>query len=860
MKRQNPANIRNAQLKTDMTLKRAEELIKTDQKGKLVAFSSLHEIILVTNKKTKQPWSEAIEQITLRFIELCVELKKSVDAKAALTQYRNLCTASNMDNFITSMDYIVDLSEKDVKNSSPGEAAEAASKFLWETYRFLLDLSRNNPKLETKYEVIAGKAFDFCLTNKKKQEFRKLCEAMRMHPQVVNRESTSFLQLTTKFKQLNVACELELWQDAYRSVEDVNNALSLYEKVPETSFMISYYENMTKIFWVSKNHLFHAFSLYKLYLLKKKTMTDAAKRSVCTTLLLAILSIPLITDDEDYIAKEKLIKLASLLGSTCPPTRSSLLEEFEAKNLVRFVEKEVLHAHTSLKSFNPLELCSEMNVTFEYLAKNDKEVFVAPLQEITVTRLIQTLSQAYSSIRIDFIAKLVPFMNIFEIERILATQNAWNAQIDHVQGTISFGSCQNTNLKDQLVLFAAKISKAYALLTPTVATVKPEEIAKAIEEERNLILKRRLFMERKKKWEEEQDKIKEKLKQEKQSAARELRAKEEEERAKKELEKREEMRKKQEEEKNRDVEMLKELKKLMEVGSSSKSKKAKKINEAELKGKKLEEVLRELKEELERDAVAKERRLLEETKNLDYLERAKREIELPRIDKTFNVTKQKEIEEYAKYLEESKVAHEQKIVKDKAEHDRLERMKAGKERFLGSVMEKRKEQFEAAKIDYVKRMAEAKKKWEDRRAQLQKEVEARKKEDEEKKKIAEEKEKQKKEDAERLKKAGEIQRQKEEEIERKLREKSGAKPEEPKKPSRWGNVDDKPSESSGTSSRWGSSTQSQSQSQSTSSTGSSRWSNKPVEEKKEEVKKDGGSRWSSSKPEEKKEGGSSGRW
>jgi len=54
-------------------------------------------------------------------------------------------------------------------------------KFLWETYRSVLDILRNNSRLEALYAMTAAKAFQFCLTYKRTTEFRRLCDILRNH-------------------------------------------------------------------------------------------------------------------------------------------------------------------------------------------------------------------------------------------------------------------------------------------------------------------------------------------------------------------------------------------------------------------------------------------------------------------------------------------------------------------------------------------------------------------------------------------------------------------------------------------------------------------------------------------------------
>jgi translation initiation factor 3 subunit A len=54
-------------------------------------------------------------------------------------------------------------------------------RFLWESYRSVLEILRTNPKLEALYAMTAVKAFGFCLTYKRNAEFRRLCDILRQH-------------------------------------------------------------------------------------------------------------------------------------------------------------------------------------------------------------------------------------------------------------------------------------------------------------------------------------------------------------------------------------------------------------------------------------------------------------------------------------------------------------------------------------------------------------------------------------------------------------------------------------------------------------------------------------------------------
>jgi hypothetical protein len=84
--------------------------------------------------------------------------------------------------------------------------------------------------------MTAHRAFQFCLQYKRTTEFRRLCEILRNHlmnlnkyrdqrdrPDLTQPESLQ-LYLETRFEQLKVATELELWQVIFFLGCDVNSA------------------------------------------------------------------------------------------------------------------------------------------------------------------------------------------------------------------------------------------------------------------------------------------------------------------------------------------------------------------------------------------------------------------------------------------------------------------------------------------------------------------------------------------------------------------------------------------------------------------------------------------------------------
>ena len=247
-------------------------------------------------------------------------------------------------------------------------------KFLWESYRTSLETLKNNARLEAIYQVrfsfhfflanfsqlllqqIAQQAFKFCLKHQRKVEFRRLCETLRLHlsnvakyshqQHSINLSDPDTLQhhLDTRFAQLNTSVELELWQEAFRSVEDVHNLLTMAKKAPRPAMMANYYEKLTKIFLMSGNALYHAAAWSRYYSIVTSIggKTDEEMGRLAAQVLVSALAVPvgLQTEEPDEL-KGKNARLTALLGLSRMPTRSGLLKD--AVSLIAFHYKFIVH-------------------------------------------------------------------------------------------------------------------------------------------------------------------------------------------------------------------------------------------------------------------------------------------------------------------------------------------------------------------------------------------------------------------------------------------------------------------------------------------------------------------------------------
>lgn len=135
---------------------------------------------------------------------------------------------------------------------------------------------------------------------------------------------------------------MELWQEAYKAIEDIHGLMTMSKKTPVAKTMANYYQKLAMVFWKAGNQLFHASALLKLFQLTremKKNITMDELQRMASHVLVATLSIPLPSAhpefdrfiETDKSPLEKAQRLAVLLGLQQPPTRASLL-----KDMVRF--------------------------------------------------------------------------------------------------------------------------------------------------------------------------------------------------------------------------------------------------------------------------------------------------------------------------------------------------------------------------------------------------------------------------------------------------------------------------------------------------------------------------------------------
>lgn len=576
-------------------------------------------------------------------------------------------------------------------------------RFVWEAYRTVLELLRGNNKLENSYCQVTLEAFQFCIKYDRKSEFKRLCEILKNHlitmpkeyDDSVNLSNPETLQkfLDTRFQQLNTAVELELWKEAFKSIEDVHGLMKYSKSSPKPISLINYYNNLAKIFQVSNNYVYATASRQKLFqlLIQSPVITTSELVENASIYLITSLSIPVLESldytfstqnglvDSDFF-KRKNNKLSSLLNLNETPSRASLLNSSTLKEVLKFADEKIVKLYTLLeKSFNPLTFHSTANSILKTIANEDKYApYVQPLKKVIVSKILSKVSTLYDSIKFDFLLKICTFENVqfnydeFTFEDLLINGEYSGlikcaVEIDDESGVVNFTDKLYVTPESKV---NSRLSDLTTALSSAIKLINVEEYEEA-ERKRQA----RLFKAARENFEEEKKSIlqtatiikereaalseakrDEQLRKEKERAEEVLRLKRaEEERLQQEAEKRE-------------AEKREKIAK--DIAIQNRKNLIKEINDKGVITIKYEDVKDMSDEEIRKLQFQKldseTKKLDEQTdaivKRADYLERAQRMYEIPLLEKEIEKDVSKQKDEYNalkdKKLEQAKKRHE----------------------------------------------------------------------------------------------------------------------------------------------------------------------------------------------------------
>jgi len=448
----------------EAVLKKATGTVKLGDKED--AWNIISEYLASRNKKG---WRAAVNEMMSLFVDLCVELRKS--PKDGFIQYRHHCSQLHLDSLEQNLRELIekattrgneehdelleqfegqDLQDPEVRKKYTKAQFQLPSlKFQWTTYRVVLDVLRNNQKLDPLYQETVRGAIRYCTTYNRTSEYRKLCDVCRKHLRWIFDHQTpgkNFVEigtqnmlsiyLNTRFLLLENATKLQLWQEAYRLITDIYE-LRQKSTIPlEPSLEKNYYNKLAQIFIGSNNVVLHAYAVIRYFVLlrdewerqesglqvrRKKDeepLTEDQIKKIAMKCILATCATPPPRCLSDTIGPamnsedDKFRLMCDKLHFHSRPNQKNLCDQLEKEEISDGLPQVFSEIQKVMMSDNsPLTLCSEvmrvMNQIIE--ANEDLAVYMEPMKQACARKLIVSVSKMYKSIPMDRLLKMITF-------------------------------------------------------------------------------------------------------------------------------------------------------------------------------------------------------------------------------------------------------------------------------------------------------------------------------------------------------------------------------------------------------------------------------------------------------------------
>ncbi|EDO06870.1 uncharacterized protein BBOV_IV005090 [Babesia bovis T2Bo] len=469
--------------KPENALKRAAELRAVGQSEE--ALQTLHSAIGHRSFKL-QGWDMVQEQIMMEYVALCISQDKLRMARDGLHQYRLVAQHANATSLGKVVVELLDHAEERLRRFKADIAADATKaenlektqisagfdaeygeapeeimaftlqlevrdatarqlqnvyRFLWETYKMILDIMRATPKLERVYHDTARKAIQFCKENGRLSEFKRLCEVLRAHNAFLMKVKHKpemecmlkpELHIETRINQLVAACDMSLWKEAFNTVEDLY-MLGIRDYIAKTfqgsvsvlgqqrekllKWLAIFYEKLALIFLVADLHLFHALAVLRYVMhirMYKKKVAPEDVQYMCSKAVMAVLAVPEHSKNEsetgDLMSSlstsvyEMQKRMASLLGYNTIPTKESLHYALTMKNILPMADENTKKLYDLMqgKGTVSMQLCKQVLP----LLKETEEPASAATSTPTTNLLYKAERQVPNPVVVKFFDKL----------------------------------------------------------------------------------------------------------------------------------------------------------------------------------------------------------------------------------------------------------------------------------------------------------------------------------------------------------------------------------------------------------------------------------------------------------------------
>ena len=487
----------------EVILSKVNELLKKkDDESALIIINDF----LSNNKK--KIWSKSMEELIIKFVELAINQNKLKYLKEALNFYRGLSQVTNIDSFVSVLTETkkivedkfiqalknykgikVDINDLDndednsndifssesVSSSKEKEDLIISQKFIWETYKILLDITKTNSKLFTLYSQILKAAFDFCKDNKRTVEFKRLSDSVRNYLQTLikSQKKQNFLNkvqlsnpevlrilIQMRLNQINTATYLEQWLEAFKTAEDIIFLIDKYEKIPAPQkdekikqkktlklnpiLKLEFYTNIEKLFWISNYPLYHSYANIMVKNISNKAKMNLNEKTkekleqfnlknINEKIILSVLSSPKknlytnyikfgdeIYEEQNDIEIETCKRMMFILKLSHVPSRQYLINYILNNKILSECPSHIQQLYDVFeRENNPIKITKKFVKIISILEKenNSENIkYINNLRENLIIKCITLISKSYDSISIDRLMKLFKPCGLDEIQ------------------------------------------------------------------------------------------------------------------------------------------------------------------------------------------------------------------------------------------------------------------------------------------------------------------------------------------------------------------------------------------------------------------------------------------------------------
>eukprot|EP00475_Leptophrys_vorax_P019428 TRINITY_DN2653_c0_g1_i1.p1 TRINITY_DN2653_c0_g1~~TRINITY_DN2653_c0_g1_i1.p1 ORF type:complete len:1105 (+),score=363.57 TRINITY_DN2653_c0_g1_i1:71-3385(+) len=781
---------------------------------------------------TQQTHSSVFERIVREYVRLLVEATdvaaKSADSAAPVDASSAVFEAGAVYDdevgfvFDEQLYFVNGVGGEDAEERNKRKILSPWLKCQWDAYRTVLDVVKNNNKFDVLYHEVVRSALEFCGRFSRTSDFKRLCEMLRQHlhtiekyqgqNHAVNLSSMESIQsyLRTRFLQLDQACTMGLWNEALSIIEDISSlqsrGLALGYEALDLEYFHTFYQRLVQIFWAAENYIHHAYALRQLLLnvqakqnkagsSPESKSLDAELRNIASSTVLAALIVPLDSFAEEgknvwsYETEDSSV-LGDILQFDDSPTRANVIQTIVSDGILNAADETVRTLFNELEyGFSPFKVFHKIKPCLQFLAKSEElSKFILPLEDLIIKRLLQRLSKSYEVLNFSKLAVMAPDFDILRIERLIvdmSNEMDLNVRIDHRENLYYFSDfdvygrrfiSKLREVQDDLASVALQI-RGEADDSREERKMIFEYIQDGLKDENEFHLTRFRVIEKRREILEGEARERFEREREREAAERKRRA-EEEAMRKRQLAERRAKEKAEKERKERELRanlaIVEELKKKSEQVPSSAapsvSKKIEQITE-NIETIDREELLRIQNEVFEAEKQAQIQKQKELEKRLDYIVRAERREELPKLMEKYEKEKLEDREyflsQYQKMIEDHKSQFDEKL----NEKTRLRRIGGALKAFTEQVMVVRQQHYNDLRAVQVEKLERAKAELEKARLEKQRqeeEAERKRQEEARQEQMRREAEEKKKQDAlEKMKRAdelAELRRKREEEI------------------------------------------------------------------------------------------------